>query len=126
MTLVFRNSELAPGEETPEQYRKYEGMEMEGRIIRFEPPRLLVHSWKEEDDSDSEVSFELSEEGGRTRLVLTHRHLADRAAMVGVAGGWHTHLALLEDILAGRRPRPFWSNHDRAAAEYEDRIDKEG
>ena len=123
MTLLFRNSELAPGEETPEQYRKYEGMEMEGRIIRFEPPRLLVHSWREENDSDSEVTFELSEQGDKTRLVLTHRNLPNRAELVGVAGGWHTHLALLEDILADRQPRPFWSNHSRNAAEYEERID---
>ena len=125
MTLLFRNSELAPGEETPEQYRKYEGMETEGRILRFEPPRLLVHSWAEEDGADSEVSFELSEESDKTRLVLTHRRLASRALLVGVAGGWHTHLDLLEDVLAGRTPRPFWSNHGRNEACYEERIPEE-
>lgn len=122
LTLLFRNSELAPGEETPEEYRKYEGMEMKGRILRYEPPRLLVHSWNEEDGSDSQVSFELSEESGKTRLVLTHRRLASRALLVGVAGGWHTHLDLLEDVLAGRTPRPFWSSHARVEKEYEERI----
>ena len=126
LTLLFRNSELAPGEETPEEYRKYEGAEMEGRIIRYDPPRLLVHSWTEEGDSESEVSFELTEQGDKTRLVLTHRQLPNRAELVGVAGGWHTHLALLEDILAGRAPRPFWSSHQKVAAEYEDRIEAEG
>jgi uncharacterized protein YndB with AHSA1/START domain len=121
-TLVFRNSELAPGEETPEKYRKYEGAEMEGRVIRFDPPRLLVHSWRETDGPDGEVSFELSEQGDKTLLVLTHRRLPNRAEMVGVAGGWHTHLSLLEDILAGREPRPFWSSHEKVAAEYESSI----
>ena len=122
MTLLFRNSELASGEETPEEYRKYEGMEMEGRIIRFDPPRLLVHSWREEDGSDSEVSFELSEEGDGTRLVLTHSKLASRALLLGVSGGWHTHLAILEDVLAGRPRRPFWSTHARLEKEYRERI----
>jgi uncharacterized protein YndB with AHSA1/START domain len=125
ITLVFRNSELAGGEETPEKYRKYEGAEMPARIIRFEPPRLLVHSWREANDTESEVSFELSEQGDATRLVLTHRRLPNRAEMVGVAGGWHTHLALLEDILSGRPKQPFWSHHARAAADYEKRIPKE-
>lgn len=122
LTLVFLNSELAPGEETPEEYRKYEGAEMPARILRWEPPRLLVHSWREEGDTDSEVSFELSEQGDGTRLVLTHRRLPNRAEMVGVAGGWHTHLSLLGDVLAGGDRRPFWSNHAINAAEYEKRI----
>jgi uncharacterized protein YndB with AHSA1/START domain len=125
LKLVFRTSELAAGEETPEPYRKHEGAEMEGRILRYEPPRLLVHSWNEEGNSDSEVSFELTERGDKTLLVLTHRRLPTRAETVGVAGGWHTHLALLEDILAGRQPRPFWSNHARTAADYEERIEAE-
>ena len=74
-------------------------------------------------ESDSEVTFELEREGDKTRLVLTHRRLPNRGEMVDVAGGWHTHLVVLEDILAGRRPRPFWSNHARNEADYEGRID---
>jgi hypothetical protein len=39
--------------------------------------------------------------------------------MVNVSSGWHTHLAILEDNLAGRTPRPFWSTwiHEEAAYE---------
>jgi hypothetical protein len=55
-------------------------------------------------------------------LVLTHQRLADRVGMVSVAGGWHAHLGVLADNLAGREPRPFWSTHAKAAAEYEKRI----
>lgn len=122
LQLIFRNSELSgEGEEVPERYRQYEGAEMEGRILRCEPPRLLVHSW-DEGDSESEVSFELTPEGDSTRLVLTHRRLADAAAMRDVSGGWHSHLGVLEDLLAGRSPRPFWATHAAAEAAYAERM----
>ena len=123
MNLVFRNSELAgEGEETPERFRQYEGIESNGRIIACDPPRLLVHSWEEAGDRESEVSFELSPRGEETLLVLTHRRLPDRATMVDVAGGWHTHLGVLEDVLAGRTPRSFWTTQAEAEKEYEARI----
>jgi uncharacterized protein YndB with AHSA1/START domain len=127
MTLVFRNSELAgEGEETPERFRQYEGIESKGRIIACEPPRLLVHSWEEGEGRESEVAFELTPRGDRTLLTLTHRRLPDRATMVDVAGGWHTHLGVLEDVLAGRSRRPFWATQAKAEKEYEERIEPAG
>jgi hypothetical protein len=42
--------------------------------------------------------------------------------LVDVSGGWHVHLDVLEDVLAGRTPRPFWSTNARYAEEYEDRV----
>jgi hypothetical protein len=42
--------------------------------------------------------------------------------MLGVSGGWHTHLYILEDVLAGRPVRPFWSTHARVEEEYENLI----
>ena len=35
--------------------------------------------------------------------MVTHRRLPDRKGMVSVAGGWHAHVGILEDVLA--RPR---------------------
>ena len=123
VTLVFRNSTLAPeGEETPEAYRKYEGMESHGRVIACDPPRRLVHSWGEDDGTDTEVEYELEPRGGETLLTLTHRRLASRAAMLDVSGGWHLHLDALEDVLAGRGRRPFWSRQDALTREYDARI----
>jgi uncharacterized protein YndB with AHSA1/START domain len=123
LTFVFRNSELSgEGEETPEPYRQYEGAAMTGRVLRCEPPRRLVHSWDEADGSESEVEWELIPEGDATRLVLVHRRLADAAAMRDVSGGWHSHLGLLEDLLAGRPPRPFWASHAEAEKAYRERI----
>lgn len=123
LELVFHNSELShPTEPTPPKYQKYEGYRSTGKVTRCEPPRILTFLWDEEHGPASEVTFELSASGKSVRLVLTHRKLATRGNMVGVSGGWHTHLAILEDLLHGVKPRPFWSNHDRVEAEYETRI----
>ena len=123
LSLVFRNSELSPAdEEVPEEFRKYEGFESHGEIVAAEPPRRLVFLWHEERGEPTEVAFELEPRGEQTLLTLTHRRLASRAAMVDVSGGWHLHLDVLEDVLAGRTPRPFWSRQAKLAAEYQARI----
>lgn len=123
VAMTFRNSDLSPDrEETPERYRQYEEVAMTGEVIRAEPPHLLVHSWGEAWGSASEVTYELAERDGGTLLTLTHRRLATREAMLDVAGGWHTHLGILEDVLAGRPPRPFWSTHAGLEEEYRERI----
>jgi uncharacterized protein YndB with AHSA1/START domain len=122
--LRFRNSELSPTrEETPERFRKYEDVEMAGRVLQCEPPRLLVHSWGEDGGGASEVTYELAPRGDATLLTLTHRRLCTREAMLDVSGGWHTHLAILEDVLAGRPARPFWSTHAAAERDYAERLE---
>jgi uncharacterized protein YndB with AHSA1/START domain len=123
--LFFRHADLSPKKEpTPDRFKRYDqGHTSHGRIIRCEPPRLLSFMWGEEVGDDSEVTFELSPRGGDTLLVLTHRRLVDRAKMLSVAGGWHTHLGILVDHLNGREPRPFWSAHARIEAEYEKRLE---
>lgn len=123
LTLVFRNSELAPdGEEVPEKYRQYEGMESKGRIVCAEAPRLLVFEWFEESGPPTEVEFALEPRGDRTLLTLTHRRLPNRGAIVDVSGGWHLHLDVLEDVLAGHPRRPFWARQATLEAEYRERI----
>ena len=123
LTLLFRNSELATDdEEVPEKYRQYEGMESKGEVIRAEPPRLLVFEWFEENGPPTEVSFELEPRGDQTLLTLTHRRLPNRAMTVDVSGGWHLHLDVLGDVLAGRERQPFWPKNARYAEEYEERI----
>jgi uncharacterized protein YndB with AHSA1/START domain len=113
--LNFHHADLSAEKTPPERYKKVEGGHtIQGRITRCDPPRLLSYSWGEW----GEVTFELTPRGDDVLLVLTHHRLADRAGMVSVAGGWHAHA----DNLAGRDPRPFWSTHTEAAAEYEKRI----
>jgi uncharacterized protein YndB with AHSA1/START domain len=121
--LEFHNSKLSPRfEPTPERYQQYEGATFAGRVTQFDPPRLLAYTWGEAWGDDSEVTFELTPRGKDVHLVLTHRRLADRAAMVSVASGWHTHIEFLIDLLHGRELPGFWSTHARLEAEYETRI----
>jgi uncharacterized protein YndB with AHSA1/START domain len=121
--LSFRNSELTSHAETPpEKYRKHEGcVEVRGRVTRCEAPRLLSYTWRD----DSEVTFELSPQDDKVVLVLTHRRLPDRATMVSVASGWHTHVGILVDRMSEREPQPFWSTYVRLEAEYERRLPAE-
>lgn len=121
--LVFHHGELSPTPApTPTRYRQYDGIVVHGRVTRCEPPRVLSYTWGEAEGADSEVTFELNEEGDAVRLTLTHRRLKDRDAMLSVAGGWHTHLDVLADHLADRAPEPFWTAHERLEADYAARL----
>ena len=118
--LIWRNSELArPDETVPDKYAGFAGEHrMQGRILRVDPPRLLVHSW----DEDAEVIYELAERGDQVLLTLTNRKLPNRAALVDVAGGWHTHLEMLRAKLEGTELPPFWATVAEVEAEYERRL----
>jgi uncharacterized protein YndB with AHSA1/START domain len=121
--LVFKHSELSAEKTPPARYKDMEGGKtMPMRILRAEAPRLLAISWAGEPGGESEVVFELTPKGDKVLLVLTHKRLANREAMKSVAGGWHTHLGVLEDNLAGRAPRGFWTSHEKLDAEYRRRL----
>jgi uncharacterized protein YndB with AHSA1/START domain len=123
LVLIFRNSELAPaGEEMPEKYRQYEGMESTGTVVAVDPPNKLVFDWHEGDGQSTEVSWELESRGEQTLFVLTHRRLPSRAMTLDVSGGWHLHLDVLEDVLDQRAARPFWTRQESLEAEYDRRI----
>jgi uncharacterized protein YndB with AHSA1/START domain len=125
---IFRNSELTGhGDAPPAKYASHaKESRMHGQILACEPPRLLAYSWGETTgehaDAHSEVRFELTAIGKDVRLVLTHSRLANRDGMVGVSGGWHSHLGLLANQLAGESPAPFWATFARLESEYEQRI----
>jgi uncharacterized protein YndB with AHSA1/START domain len=125
----FDHASLSPTKEpTPERYKaKAGGVTLQIRVTRCDPPRLLVMTWlgRIKDGGpkeDSEVTFELEPQGDKVRLVVTHRRLMDRAPLLGFAGGWHTHLAILADNLEGRVPRPFWSTHEKLNRDYAERL----
>jgi uncharacterized protein YndB with AHSA1/START domain len=125
--LNFRNAELSPHvEQPPDKYRHLaEGATIYGYVTRCDPPRLLSYTFDEASGVASEVTFELTPQADDVLLVLTHRRLPDRATMISVAGGWHTHLGILLDHLNGREPCPFWSTHTRLEAEYDRRLPAE-
>lgn len=122
VALTWHHSELSAEKQAPPHYQKYEGCSLVGRVTRCEPPRLLSFTWPEESGHESEVSFELTPRGNDVVLVLAHRRLSDVKTLLSISGGWHTHVDILVDQLNGREPRPFWTTHERLAAEYKERL----
>ena len=120
---IFRNSELTQNDQPPPAKYAQHATEsrLHGRILACEPPRLLAYTWGDKTGA-SEVRFELNAEGSDVRLVLTHSQLPDRQQMLSVAGGWHTHLGILSDRLAGREPAGFWATLVELEKEYQQRI----
>jgi len=121
--LRFQHRDLSPHRAPPPE--RYKEMDEKGhisqeRVLRIEPPRLLAISW-----GNSDVTFELVPEGKNVRLILTHRHLPDRAKMVQSSGGWHAHLDILVERANGRIPPAFWTVFGRIEDEYEKRYPRE-
>ena len=124
--MHFHNASLSSAEDIspPEKYKDMpEKVSFGGTVTRCEPPHVLAHTWDFEDES-SEVCYELEEHGDEVRLVLTHRKLDSKDTVLSVSGGWHTHLDILVDVLAGREPKPFWKTHTEIEAEYSERLDR--
>ena len=93
----------------PETHECFKGAVWSEKVIRFDPPRLLETTFQ--GGKNGTVTYELSEEGGRTRLVLTHSGIASPTGAQDFGGGWTSHLAVLQEKLAGRSVRNFWELH---------------
>lgn len=122
--LHFQHQKLSP-EPIPDEYKAHCGPGSPpsiGHITRCSPPHLLAYTWWEDQGDKSEITFELEPRDGQVLLTLTHRHLEDRKEMLGVSGGWHLHLDILEDLLRGNPPRPFWKKLAGLKEEYDQRI----
>ncbi|MDX5366048.1 MAG: SRPBCC family protein, partial [Alphaproteobacteria bacterium] len=97
MDVVFDNSNLgAHPEPAPARFKKYEGpFDSKHVVTIWEPPHRLGFTW--DDDMNPEgcvVEIALTEEGGKVRLVLTHRRLSGIDGAINVSGGWHIHLLM--------------------------------
>ncbi|HEX2138307.1 MAG TPA: SRPBCC family protein [Woeseiaceae bacterium] len=121
---VFDNSNLAGQEDPPPaKYARHASPStLRGRVTACEPPHLLAYTWGESSGTDSLVTFELQRQGEQVLLVLTHSRIVAHDDLIGAAAGWHTHIGILADRLAGRQPPRFWPTHTRLEAEYEQRI----
>jgi uncharacterized protein YndB with AHSA1/START domain len=122
--LFFQHKNISkPGTTPPEAFRKMheEGHRWEGEILEADAPRLLRMTFGEH----SEVTYELTEQSsGEVLLTLTHRKLtADD--MKNVMPGWHAHLAILSDVLNGRRDADFWALWDERRKHYGEKLAKE-
>ncbi|HEY8995250.1 MAG TPA: SRPBCC family protein [Lacunisphaera sp.] len=117
--FAMRQAQLAPHETPPDKYKQmhHSGVTIAGRVLRCEPPHLLVFTFG---GDDSEVTFELTLQGSQVLLVLTHRAKGEDVPDLGnFATGWHVHLSLLVAELEGM-PRPaFWPQHAKLVVEYQ-------
>ena|SRR5579859_904623 len=115
--FVWRNDELTnpPGQRPPgfsDEHR------MQSRITELNPPRKIAFTWADSGD----VSFELEPKGDEVLLTVIHRRLPNRATLLGVSAGWHTHLDILVARVSGKEPEPFWDRRNRLKEEYDRRI----
>jgi uncharacterized protein YndB with AHSA1/START domain len=93
-------------------------------LLAYEPPHRLAYTFGEtKHPTDTpEVEFVLKPEGDKVRLTLTHTKVPDRAYALGVSGGWHSHLDVLEMQLKGQTPPGFWDIWRRYDGAYDKRY----
>lgn len=121
--LRFDHNSLTPHDEPiPERHKdKAGGVDVTVYLTAIDAPRIL--GWNDDPaNPESGETFELIEAGDRVTLRLTQRHLADRAMQAEAAAAWHTHLDVLEAVIANRPPGPFWSALERLHGEYTARM----
>ena len=73
---------------------------MSGRILEWEPPRVLAYEWVQPGLDLSIVRYELEADAGGTILRLTHRRCVTSGGLGGRAG-WHAFLDRLAAHLDG-------------------------
>jgi len=115
--LEFDHARLSSDKVPPAKYKDMGKPEFEGVITRLEPNRVLAYTWDWK-SGQSEVTFELEPRGKDTLLRIVHRRLQDRGLQVSVMSGWDVHTGILEDVLRGDEPRPFWTTHEKLEKEY--------
>ena len=115
--FVWRNNELTnpPGQRPPGSGDEHR---MQCQITELDPPRKLAITF----GASGVVSFELDPKGNNVLLTLIHSRLPDRATLLKVAAGWHSHLDILVARATGEEPAPFWDSVSRLQKEYDRRL----
>ena len=96
----------------PDSYECFKGRIFNERVLRFDPPRLLETSFQ--GGENGIVTYELVPEGEKTRLILTHSKIVSPSGFQDFGGGWNSHLAVLQEKLAGRSIPDFWALHSKS------------
>jgi uncharacterized protein YndB with AHSA1/START domain len=108
--LVVDHDKLSTAEVPyPESHAGAKGKTFHERVIRFEPPALLETTFQ--GGKNGIVTYELFAERGGTRLVLTHSGIVSATGFEDFGSGWTSHLAVLQEKLAGRSIEDFWALH---------------
>lgn len=95
--------------EYPESYAEFKGAVWTEKVIRFEPPRLLETTFQ--GGKNGTVTYELSSQGAKSRLVITHSGIVSGTGAQDFGSGWNSHLTVLEERLAGHGVKNFWTLH---------------
>lgn len=118
--FAMLHKNLSPDETPPPEFAQVQckGVNFEGRVVRYEPPRVLAYTFG---NDDSVVTFELTPQGRQVLLILTHRAQGaeEQAEISKYGAGWHTHLALLVAELEGTARPLFWAPHLKLRPIYE-------
>lgn len=93
----------------PDTFECFKGRVFHEKVLKFEPPHLLETTFQ--GGKGGTVTYELFPEGPMTRLVLTHSGITDQSGFRDFGGGWTSHLAVLQEKLAGRSVKNFWALH---------------
>ncbi|HEV8408848.1 MAG TPA: SRPBCC domain-containing protein [Sphingomicrobium sp.] len=93
----------------PDGFECMKGRVFHEKVLKFDPPRLLETTFQ--GGKGGIVTYELFPEGEKTRLVLTHSGIADPSGFRDFGGGWTSHLAVLQEKLAGGSVKNFWALH---------------
>jgi uncharacterized protein YndB with AHSA1/START domain len=96
---------------------------MTGRILVWDPPRVLEHEWKQAIVENSVVRYELHPDGEGTLLRFTHRGLGVGNAS-GFRAGTHAFLDRLQAYLTGDE-LPDWSTRRQEIVRAQTRAQKE-
>lgn len=111
--LVVNHDKLSDEEVPyPEGYAAFKGAVWTEKVMRFEPPRVLETTFQ--GGKNGIVTYELFPDGERTRLVLTHREIQTPKGFHDFGAGWTSHLAVLQEKLAGRSVPNFWALHEQS------------
>ncbi|MES2054516.1 MAG: SRPBCC family protein [Pseudomonadota bacterium] len=113
--LVFDHDNLSTDDvPTPERYKGSKGHVARETVVAYDPPHRLAFTW--DGGKEGVATFDLSADGERTKLVLTHNGITGPAGLVSFGGGWHSHLAVLQAKLSGGSVRDFWALHAQSEA----------
>jgi len=126
--MHWQHKEYSPHQATPPE--KMKEMDEKGHhstftLLAYEPPTRLAYTFGETKlppGQHSEVEFVLKPEGDKVRLTLTHSKVPDRGYALGVSGGWHAHLDVLEYKLRNETPPAFWDIWRRYDGVYDKRY----
>lgn len=125
--MTWKHKDYSPHQSPPPEEMKE--MDEKGHtstftLLAYEPPTRLAYTFGESKypQNPSQVEFVLKPEGDQVRLTLTHSKLPDRGYALGISGGWHSHLEVLEYRLRNETPPAFWDIWRRYDGAYDKRY----